>query len=171
MQKVIFTFFFVCGIFMISTSCEEIRSYPETPEVDYKAFRLFISTDALGNEILLGQLEFDFSDGDGNIGMQEIDTMPEADSLRYNLFMSLYDYTKGEFEKIEDLSSLNYRIPYIERQGQNKTLTGTVTVDIEYKTLEYDTIFYTFYITDRDLNKSNTDTTELIVLSFPEEEL
>lgn len=152
------------------SSCEEIQSYPETPEVEYKSFSLFRTTDALGNVILLGQMEFDFTDGDGNIG----DSTQMSDSENYNLFLSLYDYdhTLKDFKKVEDIPSLKYRIPYIERKGQNKTLKGTITVDLEYKLIEYDTIFYTFYIKDRDLNQSNVDTTEIIDLasiSFEEE--
>ena len=38
-------------------------------------------------------------------------------------------------------------------------------LEISYPVIKYDTIFYTFYIYDRDYNRSNTDTTEVIVLS------
>lgn len=152
------------------SSCEEIQSYPDIPEIDYQSFSLFRTTDALGNEILLGQLEFDFTDGDGNVG----DSARVSDDEKYNIFLSLYDYDykENDFKKIEDISSLKFRIPYIERRGQNKTLKGTITVDLEYKVIEYDTIFYTFYITDRDMNQSNVDTTEIINLANiePEEE-
>jgi hypothetical protein len=159
---------FIIGGAIITLSCEEIQSYPETPEVDYKSFSLFRTTDALGNEILLGRLEFDFIDGDGNLG----DSIPgnEFDE-KYNLFLSLYDFVGDDFQKIEDIPSLKFRIPYIERKGQNKTLKGTITVDLEYKKIEYDTIFYTFYIKDRDENQSNTDTTEIIDLANIEREV
>lgn len=169
MNKILKILLVSFGGAIIASSCEEIQSYPETPEVDYKSFSLFRTTDALGNEILLGRLEFEFTDGDGNVG----DSIPASESdVKYNLFLSLYDYVDNDFEKIEDISSLNFRIPYIERKGQNKTLKGTITVDLEYKKIEYDTIFYTFYIKDRDQNQSNTDTTDIIDLaniSFEEE--
>ena len=38
-------------------------------------------------------------------------------------------------------------------------------LQIYYPVIVHDTIFYTFYIYDRDLNRSNMDTTEVIVLS------
>jgi hypothetical protein len=146
-------------------ACEEIQSYPETPQVEYKSFGLFSSVDPLGNQILVGQLEFDFTDGDGNVGLKPDSVTNVPDSLKYNLFLSLYNKEGNDFEKIEDLPSLNYRVPYIEREGQNKTLKGTITVDLEYKTIEYDTIFYTFYITDREYNKSNVDSTEVLIFT------
>lgn len=162
---------FIFGASLVLSSCEEIRSYPDTPEVDYKSFSLFRTTDALGNDILIGRLEFDFADGDGNLGIDENDES-YSDSTKYNLFLSLYDFEGTGFKKIEDIPSLNFRIPYIERQGQNKTLKGIITVDLEYKKIEYDTIFYTFYIMDRDKNQSNTDTTDVIDLaSIDREEL
>ena len=38
-------------------------------------------------------------------------------------------------------------------------------LEITYPVIKYDTIYYTFYIYDRDFNRSNTDTTDVIVLS------
>lgn len=38
-------------------------------------------------------------------------------------------------------------------------------LEISYPIILHDTIFYTFYIYDRDLNRSNVDTTEVIILS------
>ena len=38
-------------------------------------------------------------------------------------------------------------------------------LDISYPLIVHDTVFYTFYIVDREFNHSNTDTTEVLVLS------
>lgn len=146
-------------------SCEEIVSYPEVPSVEYKSFELYTTTDALGNNILLGKLNFEFTDGDGDLGLEQPDSTNVPDSLLYNLYLSLYEKVDTGFVKVEDLSSLNFRIPYIERTGQNKTLTGTITIDLEYKIIEYDTFFYTFYIVDRQYNMSNIDSTEVLVFT------
>ncbi len=158
---------------IIFSACEDIQSYPDNPQIEYKSFGLYSTVDALGNKILVGQLEFDFTDGDGNIGIKSDSSTNIADSLKYNLFLSLFNKDGGDFEKVEDLRSLNFRIPYIEREGQNKTLKGSITVDLEYKTIEYDTIFYSFYITDRDYNRSNIDSTDILIFTgteFLEEE-
>ena len=53
-----------------------------------------------------------------------------------------------------------YRIPYMARLGQNKILRGEITVVILYLFYEEgDTIMYDFYIRDRALHESNTETT------------
>jgi hypothetical protein len=59
-----------------------------------------------------------------------------------------------------------YRIPYMERLGQNKILKGTISVTFLY--LFYstaDTIRYDFYIKDRALNESNVVSTNEIELA------
>jgi len=148
-------------------SCNQIDPvYPDEPVVDYQGFGLFIAVDQLGNKNLMGQLTFDFTDGDGNIGLLPlIDTMElnMPDTVKFNFFLQLYDLQDFEYVKIpdEDGGVLKYRIPYLDKQP----LTGTMDLEISYPIIKYDTIFYTFYIFDRDYNRSNTDTTDVIVLS------
>ena len=145
-------------------SCEPIQKYPDVPTVEYKAFNLYASQDALGNNILLGELDIDFTDGDGDIGIEQPDSSALADSLKYNLFLKLWKAENNEWVPAEDQANVqNFRIPYIERTGQNKTLSGTITVSLEYKSIEYDSIRYTFYLIDRQFHKSNVDTTETII--------
>jgi hypothetical protein len=156
----------VLAFLIVLFSCEKIQKYPDIPSVEYKAFDLYQSQDALGNNILLGELKIDFTDGDGDIGLEQPDSAASADSLKYNLFLTLWAYQNNQWAKVEDDANVqNFRIPYIERTGQNKTLKGTITLELEYKTIQYDTIRYTFYITDRQLHKSNVDTTETIIFT------
>jgi hypothetical protein len=112
-----------------------------------------------------GELIFDFEDGDGDIGLKPTDSL-SVDST--NLFLTMYSKTDGTFTEVsgEDLkTTLNYRIPYIEREGQNKALIGEIQVDFDYLlTFEYDTIKYSFFIVDRALHKSNVETTPEIVI-------
>lgn len=155
---------------LIFHGCGELISYPDIPEISFKNFNLYLSEDVLGNKILIGKLEIDFTDGNGDIGMNQPPEGNLPDSLKYNLFLFLHKIENNQIIKVEgDEGKLKYRLPYIERIGQNKTLKGTIYVDIEYKTIDYDSIFYTFYLTDREFNKSNTDTTGIIV--FPDLEL
>ena len=76
-------------------SCNQIDPvYPDEPVVDYQGFGLFIAVDQLGNKNLMGQLTFDFTDGDGNIGLLPlIDTMElnMPDTVKFNFFLQLYD--------------------------------------------------------------------------------
>lgn len=160
--KIVLSLFSLAIIF---AACEEIKTYPEIPSVDYQSFSLYATTDALGNKILLGKLEFEFTDGDGDIGLNQPESENPPDSLLYNLYLSLYEKQDTGFTKTEDINSLNFRVPYIERKGQNKTLKGRITIDLEYKIIEYDTFFYTFYIVDRQFNKSNVDSSDVLIFT------
>lgn len=152
---------------LLTISCNEITPvYPDEPVIDYEGFGLYISIDPLGNRTLVGQLTFGFTDGDGNIGLDAlVDTsdLSLPDTVKYNFFLQLYDLQGYEYVKVpdEDGGVLKYRIPYLDKQP----LSGTMDLQISYPVIKYDTIYYTFWIYDRDYNRSNTDTTDVIVLS------
>lgn len=164
-MKKVFTL--LTGALLLTVSCNDITTvYPDTPVVDYQGFGLFISVDGLGNRTLMGQLTFDFTDGDGNIGLPPLEDTTELslpDTVKYNFFLQLYDLQDYEYVKVpeSDGGVLKYRIPYLDK----KPLSGTMDLQIAYPVIKYDTIYYTFYIYDRDYNRSNTDTTDVIVLS------
>jgi hypothetical protein len=156
-----------CSILLLMISCNEITPvYPDEPVIDYQGFGLYISVDGLGNRILVGQLTFDFTDGDGNLGLPELidsTNLDLPDTVKYNFFLQLYDLQGYDYVKVpeEDGGVLKYRIPYLDKQP----LSGTMDLQISYPLIKYDTIYYTFYVYDRDFNRSNTDTTDVIVLS------
>jgi hypothetical protein len=152
---------------LLLISCNEITPvYPDEPVVDYQGFGLYISVDALGNKTLVGQLTFDFTDGDGNIGLPPLEDTTDLnlpDTVKYNFFLQLYDLQGYNYVEISDDDGglLKYRSPYLDKQP----LSGTMDLDISYPVIKYDTIYYTFWIYDRDYNRSNIDTTDVIVLS------
>ena len=164
-MKKIATLLFSALLLMIS--CNDVDPvYPDEPVVDYQGFGLYITTDPLGNNTLIGQLSFDFTDGDGNIGLLPlVDTadLDLPDTVKFNFFLQLYDLQGYDWVQIpeEDGGILKYRIPYLDKQP----LTGTMNLEISYPVIFHDTIFYSFYIYDRDYNRSNTDSTDVIVLS------
>jgi len=156
----------IITVLLSGLSCKKIESLPEIPSISFKNFILIDTIDALGNEGKIGELTFDFEDGDGDIGLTQPDSL-SADSTNFNLFFTLFSKTNGEFIEVSenDLETpLNYRIPYIEKEGQNKALKGEIQVDFIYLLFEYDTIRYSFFILDRALHKSNVETTPEIAL-------
>ena len=140
--------------------------YSDIPEIDFQSFTLYYEIDSLAQRKLSGDLVFDFTDGDGNIGLNPIqDTMGIGlpDTLKYNLFLQLHDYQGGQFIKIPEEKGgfYKYRIPYLDK----KPLTGSIAIKIDYPTIVYDTIFYSFYLYDRLFNRSNTDSTGIIIFT------
>ncbi len=156
---------------LLLAGCPTPSVLPDIPRVEYKSFILTEKPNDLVPNLLTGELVFDFEDGDGDIGFEAgyfapPDTSTQPDSTKYNLFLTLHEKVDGKYRRI-DTSELEskpfYRIPPLDREGQNKTLKGEIKVDIEYFTIPCDTLRYSFYIMDRALHRSNTDTTEEIV--------
>ncbi len=164
MRKIGYIMAFVLTLLV---SCEEIAPvYPIEPVVDYQSFGFFISVDELGNKNLVGRLTFDFTDGDGNVGLYPISdtfSINQPDSVKYNFFLQIHELKENEYVPLPDEEGgiLKYRIPYLDKQP----LKGTMDLDIFYPVIVTDTFFYTFFITDRDFNRSNLDTTDVIVLT------
>lgn len=164
MKKIAVIFILISGLLY---QCQERPVYPDIPIIDYQYFYLYIDTNSLGQAVLTGKMDFSFTDGDGNIGFDpDTSTAVIPDSIRYNLFLQTYDYIEGEFVLVpeEDGGYLKYIIPFLDKQP----LQGTISVTIEYPIIDYDTIFYTFFLFDRDFNRSNMDTTDVRILYYPE---
>ena len=103
-MKTIFSFLFSILLLMISYN-EIDPVYPDEPVVDYQGFGLYITIDELGNKTLTGQLTFDFTDGDGNLGLLPlVDTndLNLPDTVKYNFFLQLYNLEGNEYVQIPD---------------------------------------------------------------------
>lgn len=149
-------------------ACGKIEQLSPVPHIKFTSFTVFDSITPLGNEDKAGKLKFYFEDGDGDIGL-EAPMGNQTDSI--NMYLTLFRKKVGIMDTITDkkdplLPYSFYRIPFMERLGQNKILKGTITVSFLY--LSYspgDTIKYDFYIKDRTLNESNMASTGEIIIS------
>jgi hypothetical protein len=154
-------------IFMIIlNSCRKIQQVSPVPHIVFKSFTVFDSIDPLGNFTKGGRLKFNFEDGDGDLGLNP----GQLDSI--NLFFSTYKKIGESMVQITDTTdpviAYKYRIPYMERLGQNKVLKGTISVAflyLFYEPRDSNVIRYDFYIKDRALNESNVASTSEIALS------
>jgi len=164
-KKYIILFFMMA---VAAIACRKIEQLPPEPRIEFRNFAVFDTTDILGNLCKGGRLTFYFEDGDGNLGL------PTPDGTEYdttNLFLKLFRKVDGIMTEVPDddiLKPSDYRIPYMERTGQNKILKGTISITFLY--LFYlpestDTVRYDFYLKDRENNMSNTESTSEIFLS------
>ncbi|MCU0455623.1 MAG: hypothetical protein MUE74_04900 [Bacteroidales bacterium] len=168
--KKIFIFLITAVILGFSVvSCGEIESLPVTPRIEFTSFEVFDTTNYDGT-YKAGRLKFYFEDGDGDIGLNP-PVYPFDDAV--NLFFSGYRKTGNIFVEVTDsldpVFPYDYRIPFMERLGQNKILKGTVAVTFlyqNYMTGNTDTIKYEFFIRDRAQHHSDTIMTVEIPLSF-----
>jgi hypothetical protein len=158
----------ICALFLILFhSCGKIEKLPPIPAITFTSFEVF-DTIVLDNEAKAGRLKFHFEDGDGDLGLNAPEVNSGSDTS--NLFFTLLRKNSGSFIPAPDndpLDPSDYRIPYMERLGQNKILKGTVSITFLY--LFYtpvDTIKYEFYIKDRADHLSNTVTTCEIAINL-----
>jgi len=155
-------------IALLAISCGKIEQLPDEPYIEFRSFKVFDTIDILGNEYQGGKLRFYFEDGDGDIGLDPPKS-PEEDST--NLFFDLYRKVNGTMVKVpanDPLNPSDYRIPFMESNGQNKILRGTIDVTffyLFYSKEDTDTIRYDFYIKDRAGHISNIESTSEISLS------
>ncbi len=158
--------FFTFIVFILTASCKKIQQQDPVPMVEFTSFTIFDTTDILGNDLKGGRLKFYFEDGDGDLGLNA----PNGEITdSTNLIFTLYRKTGGimvSAPENDPLQPSSYRIPYMEREGINKMLKGTIAVTFLYLFYsDSDTIMYEFFIKDRATNESNIAQTNEIVLS------
>jgi len=156
-------------IIVLSLACTKPETWSDIPAVSFKSFEVKDSLDALDNNIKLCRLTITVKDGDGDIGIQLDDTsgIRATDSLHHNdLFLTMYSKKNGKYSLVNLQVPQNFRIPYVNQQGQNKSLKADVVVKMEYPVVlfKFDTIAYDFYIYDRALHKSNVDRTPDLII-------
>jgi hypothetical protein len=143
---------------ILITSCEPPEKVSIIPEIKFKSFTLNDYIDTLGNPVKVGELKFDFIDGDADIGSYYDDTAI-VDDNKYNLFLIPFEKLPGGMYDSIESEPLKYIIRYddkLSRVGQNKTIKGEIKLDIQYYIIPpFDTIRYEFYIIDRARHKSN----------------
>jgi hypothetical protein len=157
-------------VVLAMSSCRKIEHLSPVPHIEFRSFTVFDSIDPLGNFVKGGRLKFYFEDGDGDLGLAspvsgQIDTV----NLFFTSFRKIGETMQEITSPNDPISAFRYRIPYMERLGQNKILKGTITVAFLYQFYEpadSDVIRYDFYIKDRALNESNVVSTSEIKLSL-----
>lgn len=149
----------VIGI-TVMLSCNSNQKYPDEPQIEFVSYSFRDTLDILGNpNVHLGLLTISFTDGDGDIGLYQSETELT------DVFIYRIGILNGS-PSLSDMDTLNFRIPYLTPEAQNKTLRGEIDVEFNlYKAnYPYDTMYYELYIQDRALNTSNIITTPEIVL-------
>ena len=156
--KLVFIFSFIATISILS-SCFKNEEYANEPIISNP--ELAFSGDSL-------KLTFDFTDGDGDIGLDpdELDSPYDADSYYYyNLYVDYFEKDDADgwvrgLDFLGDSISFKYRLKPIIVKGKARGIKGTTEVYINefYNKLssESDTIKYQITLIDKALNVSNT---------------
>ncbi len=154
MRKILY-FFFALSLL---SSCLPEAQYPPEPVISFESI---IQT---GNQAVM---RINFTDGDGNIGLEQGDTLgincPDTCRFYYNLFCEYYELQNGEWVHYPLDPALGqipfyYRLPYATPEGQNPALNGEIKIDMPSHYLlgtGFDTCRFEIQLFDRALNESN----------------
>ncbi len=161
---------FIFSLLLISvilSSCFKNQEYPIEPIISDPSFIL------TGDSAVLN---FSFTDGDGNVGLEPSDTLSPHDAnsfYYYNLYVDYYEKKDVEgWQRGRDLEGdsivFKYRLKTINVKGKSKAIKGTMEVNMQFfnnpLSADSDTVKYTIRLIDRALNVSNTiETSEIII--------
>ena len=145
---------------LILSSCLKPEEFPLEPIIKFEQFTAYQDS---------GVVVISFTDGDGDIGLKESDTLGDFspnETFHHNLFIQYYEkddvlgWVSGKTPDGKDIEFL-YRVPNLTPNGKNTALKGEIEVTIEptyYNPIssESDTIKYLITLADRSLKLSNT---------------
>jgi hypothetical protein len=150
------------------SSCIKQEMYPVEPVITYDGFGVLQD---INHHDSLGQISISYTDGDGDIGLYDSDTV---EPYKYNFYLKFF-YVKNQqlVELIPTDTSLgfNARIPILTPAGKNKNIKGQISMNLElyyaWPLLGSDTIAFEVYIKDRALHSSNVIQTPPYIISKP----
>ncbi len=162
-RKLLYLLFLIIMV----AGCKKSSDLPDVPIITFKEFRQYQYANGKDS---IGVMVFDFTDGDGDLGYREKDTLPPFDKkgqYYYNFRVKYFERQKGIFKEIKLPFDINARIPYLTPEGKNKVLSGNIAMSffINNPFSTYDTIRFEAYIYDRALNKSNVIQTRDIIVN------
>jgi hypothetical protein len=153
-------------ISLLSYSCQKDNSYSIIPAIEFSEIK------TIPDRLDSVDLVISFTDGDGDIGFTQGDTLPpfNYDPINYNYYYFNFHFVTYHFVDTSwveyvfpDPYSNGYRIEYITPTGQNKSLKGTIQVGLRLSPAMPDSVYYEIQLVDRALHISNTVQTPVIV--------
>ena len=143
-------------------ACKKRESFSDIPYLEFRHYELKDSVDALGNITKLCELHIYFTDGDGDIGLFNDDTIAPYD---YNLFVNYFEMHNDSLQQINVNPPYHIRMPNLTPTGQNKSLKVDVKYDVNVTYRNSDTIKFELKLFDRALNESEWVSSSLIILN------
>lgn len=157
-------------------SCQKPVEYPIEPKIAYEGFTYLFNPDSTFSGE--GIISFSYTDGDGDLGLDDADTLSPFgfhDAHYYNMMIDYLKCVNGEFVKTPLLSwnaqtqsydtvTFNARFKRLRDSEEPRAISGTM----DYKLLVQnpfspnDTIKFEIRILDRALHESNVIQTDPI---------
>jgi hypothetical protein len=152
---------FILVLISVLFACKKSEQFSDIPYLEFRKYQLKDSVDALGNIAKICELHLYFTDGDGDIGLFDEDTIAPFD---YNLFVNYFETQNDSLQQINVSPPFHIRIPNLTPSGQNKSLKVNLKYDMDVTYRNSDTIKFELKLFDRALNESDWVGTGLIIL-------
>lgn len=113
-------------------------------------------------------LEFEYTDGDGDLGYVETDTLSGNDLLISFRFIKDNIAQPFIIPVANDTLNFNRRLPYLTPSGSDKSIKGTIKAQIPinpYPDFRPDSVFFNAVLFDRSFNQSNEVETPILVIT------
>ncbi|MBL7963053.1 MAG: hypothetical protein JNM31_04325 [Flavobacteriales bacterium] len=141
------------ALVLLLSACLKTEEFPIEPRVSFKEFNV------VGDS---GSVVITFTDGDGDIGLDQGDTLPPhapGQTYYHNLFVRYDKWVEGAWQEVVFALPLYYRVPVVTPTGQNKSLDGEIAVALTpwpiSPSFVGDTIRFRVKLVDRALHVSN----------------
>ena len=163
-------------------SCQKPVEYPIEPRITYEGFTYLINADSTFSGE--GIIAFSYTDGDGDLGLDDGDTLPPFgfhDTHYYNMVIDYLKCVNGEFVKtpllsphvptspadtlvLYDTVTFNARFKRLRDSEEPKAISGTMEykLTVQNPFSPNDTVKFEIRILDRALHESNVIQTEPI---------
>ena len=155
---------------LVLSACIKQEHYPIIPQIQFQQFITVFDT---GKFAVKGILSISYTDGDGDLGLSNGDTLPPYDTsgqYYYNYVITFKNKVNGIYKKIDLDPPFSARIPILNPDYPGKAIKGAIIDTINLGLIPhpgYDTILFEAFLYDRALNKSNVISTPDIILRKP----
>lgn len=159
-----------------AVSCRQDVQYPIEPHITYNGFTYIFNADSTFSGE--GILSFSYTDGDGDLGLDDADSLypfGPNDPHYYNMVIDYMKSVNGQFVKMPlvywnqqtqryDTVSFNSRFKRLVQGDEAKPISGTIEylMHVQNPFSPTDTIKFEIRILDRALHESNVIQTDTI---------
>ena len=150
---------FILVLILLLLGCKKREQFSDIPYLEFRGYQIKDSVDILGNTTKICELHLYFTDGDGDVGLFDEDTVAPFD---YNLFVNYFEMINDSLRQINSSPPFHIRIPNLTPTGQNKSLKVNVKYDINVTYRHSDTIQFELKLFDRALHESEWVSSGLI---------
>ena len=145
----------------LAFACKKHDKYPIEPVIEYMSLNKISNISNIDDK---AYLTINFTDGDGDIGLELDDTLPPfnpGSEYYYNYYITYFEKLNDTFRPVDLPFTFNTRIPFIEEDLAERGVKGEIKVELFINNINSlaDSIRFDLQIVDRAHHKSNIITT------------